>query len=356
MQNIPADTDQILDLLDRAAARDPAVAQRHAARRTWRKRMKVMLTDPAGNTHSTEVVTRDLSRGGLSFLNNNFMHMGTRCTLQLITADNVGVEIQATVVRCRHVAGRVHEVGLRFDQRLDQPLDEGQLASHKLSASILIVDDSEAMLRLTAHFLSKAGAQVETANGGERALELVGGRTFDLVIVDVAMPGISGPALTKTLRERGLTIPIIAYTADDDPATRETCLAAGCSDFLTKSLGKTEFLDSVARYLAVDEPIRSRHAGNPEMAPFIHDFVTTLPAKIQELQRCVQARKDRELGHLAREFTALASDNGGCGFAELSKAADALARKLTGTIAWAAVEQAMATLDNLAHRVVESGG
>lgn len=71
--------------------------------------------------------------------------MGTHCQLQLITADNAWVDIQATLVRCRHVAGRIHEISLSFDQ----PLDESQFVCQELSASILLVDDADDVPRLT---------------------------------------------------------------------------------------------------------------------------------------------------------------------------------------------------------------
>ena len=343
------DTGQILDDLDATRGRHADAAKRRSTRRSWRKPLKVLITQPGGDRRKIEVVTRDLSSGGLSFLYNGYLHVGTSCELQLITVDNAWVDIQGIIVRCRFVAGRVHEASLRFTK----PVDESLFLSQTLSASILLVDDAEDQSRLTAHYLSKAGAKVVTANGGVRALKLVAEHDFDLILLDVEMPGVSGPQVAQTLRERGVTIPIIAYTANNDQATREECLAAGCSDVLTKPLGKTDLIDAVARYLAVEGPIVSKHAGNPEMAEFIHDFVAGLPARVQEMQGCLQSRKAQELGALARQFKVAASDDGGCGFGELSTAAEALAKALTETVDWASVEEAMHALDGLAQRVKE---
>jgi len=345
-----ADAKLLLDSLDETAGRDAGAADRRTARQTWRKPLKVTVTHPGGNTRSVEVVTRNLSCGGLSFLHDGFLHTGTRCDLQLTTTDGAWVDVHATVVRCRYVAGRVHEINLSFDE----PVDDSRFVSQELSASILLVDDSEDVLRLTKHYLTKAGAEVVTADRGFRALKLVAEKEFDLVLLDVEMPGIDGPSAAKTLRERGLTIPIIAYTASDDQATREKCLAAGCSDVLPKPLGKTQLIEAMTRYLAVEEPITSKHAGNPEIADFIHDFVTSLPARMQEMQRCVQAKNAEELGPLARQLKTAASDAGGCGFDELSTAANRLAKTLTGTVAWASVEAAMSALSSLSHRVRET--
>lgn len=345
-------TEEILDKLDDIAGRAPTTDQRRASRRKWRKRLQVKITDPGGNQRRIAVVTRNLSSKGLSFLNNSFLHIGTRCDLQLVTADNAWVDIHATVVRCRYIAGRIHEIGLRFAETVD----DSRFVSTELSASILLIDDAEDVLRLTGHFLRKAGAEVVIADRGVRALKLASERAFDLVLLDVEMPGISGPVVAKTLRERGVTIPIIAYSAYDDRKTREECLAAGCSDFLAKPLGKGDLLEAVERYLAVEEPMLSKYTGNPEMVDLIHDFVISLPARIQEMQHCVRAQQAEELGGLARQLKVASSDDGGYGFGELSAAVDRLAETLTGAVDWTAVEEAMAALSNLSLRVKEEEG
>ncbi len=348
MGNQLADAEQILDSLDEAAGQDAAAVARLGARRTWRKRLKVKLAK-AEDLRTVQVVTRNLSSGGLSFLNNGYLHVGTRCELQLITADNAWIDVQATVLRCRYVVGRIHEVNLKFDK----PVDVDQFASQELSASILVVDDSSVVLRLTAHFLSKAGAKVVTANSGVRALKLVADQDFDLVLLDVEMPGISGPAVATALRERGVIIPILAYTAHDDQGTREECLAAGFSAVLVKPLSKTELVEAIAAFLGVEEPITSKHAGNPEMAEFIHDFAASLPDKIQAMRECVRSQDAEKLGPLSRQLMVAASDQGGCGFGQLSAAASAIGHALNGTVHWASVEEAMSALTNLAHRVQE---
>jgi CheY-like chemotaxis protein len=352
MGNPMIDAGQLLDALDESDGQEAGAAKRQAPRRSWRKRLKVNVTHPGGDRRSVEVVTRNLSSTGLSFLYNGFLHSGTRCELQLINSDETWVEVEATVVRCRYIAGRVHEVGLR----LNEPVDKSQIVSQELSATVLLVDDAEDVLRLTSHFLSKTGARVITANRGDRALELIAENEIDLVLLDVEMPGISGPAVAQTLRDRGMTIPIIAYTAHDDPATREACLAAGCSDVLTKPLGQSELADALARYLVVEEPITSCFAADPEMAEFIREFVSSLPARVQELQRCLQSRNTEDLGRLCRQLKIAASDKGGCGFGELSAAAEALLVTLTGTVDWTRAGQAMSALSNLASRVKEAAG
>ena len=82
------DADQILEQLDNAAGRGPDAGKRHSSRRRWRTSLKIRVTHPGGDIRHVDVVTRNLSSGGLSFLNYGYLHSGSRCELQLITADN----------------------------------------------------------------------------------------------------------------------------------------------------------------------------------------------------------------------------------------------------------------------------
>ena len=153
---------------------------------------------------------------------------------------------------------------------------------------------------------------------------------------------------------RAPAIPIIAYTANDDRAMREECLAAGCTDVLAKPQSTADLVAAVASHLGVTEPIVSKLAGNPEMSEFIHDFVTSLPGKIDTMRQLVQAKDAEKLGPLARQLMVAASDSGGSGFGELSAAADALARTLTETVDWTLVEESICTLADLSRRVRET--
>jgi len=339
----------ILDRLDEVADRDPAAARRRSSRRRWRKPLKIRVWDPGGNVRWVEVVAQNLSSGGMCFINLGYLHIGSRCELQLVTTDNAWVDVQATVVRCRHVAGLMHEVGLRFDH----PVEEDLFVSRSLAASILLVDEDEVQARLTEHVLGKAGAEVVRTGLAAEAMKLLAERAFDLVLLDIEVPGISGPQVAQKVREKGVAIPIIIFTANDDPSVREECLAAGCSEVLIKPLGRTELIDTVASFLAADEPIVSKHAGNPEMAEFIHDFVIGLPARIQEMQQFLQARDGQRLASRARQLKAAASDSG-VGFGKISDAADRLAKSLVGNVDWTLVEKAVRALRDLADRVKET--
>jgi CheY-like chemotaxis protein len=83
------------------------------------------------------------------------------------------------------------------------------------SAQILVVDDDDAIRELLSTVLDGAGYAVTVAPDGPTALQIAVAQFPDLVLTDVGLPGINGPALGAFLRGRGFAGPIILMTADD---------------------------------------------------------------------------------------------------------------------------------------------
>ncbi len=91
---------------------------------------------------------------------------------------------------------------------------------------VLVVDDHALNRLLLTRVAEAAGATAAVAADGEKALETLGDGGFDLVFMDIAMPGLDGIETTRQLRERGTTIPIVAVTAHYSQG--EFCLLEGC--------------------------------------------------------------------------------------------------------------------------------
>jgi CheY-like chemotaxis protein len=99
-----------------------------------------------------------------------------------------------------------------------------------------VVDDHEVNRRLLSHILDAMGVRVELAADGETGLALAGERRFDVILMDVNMPGLDGLETTRRLRLTGpnTTTPVIAVTAGVSDAEREACRAAGMDDWIEK--------------------------------------------------------------------------------------------------------------------------
>jgi two-component system response regulator MprA len=114
---------------------------------------------------------------------------------------------------------------------------------------ILIVDDERAVRDALASSLAFEGYAVDTAANGFEALEGIDKETFDLVILDVLMPGLDGLTVCRRLRADRNTVPILMLTARDTVGDRVTGLDAGADDYLVKPFELEELLARVRALL-----------------------------------------------------------------------------------------------------------
>jgi len=117
---------------------------------------------------------------------------------------------------------------------------------------ILIVDDHPINLKLAADVLSMAGYRVSTAANAEQALTLLHDARPDAILMDLAMPGMDGLALTRLLRTDARLdgVPIVALTASAMKGDDMRALEAGCSGYITKPIDTRALPDQVAEYIA----------------------------------------------------------------------------------------------------------
>ncbi|WP_108483736.1 response regulator [Oceaniglobus ichthyenteri] len=106
---------------------------------------------------------------------------------------------------------------------------------------LLIVDDDERIRVLLQKFLVRSGFFVTSARDAAHARRLLEGLDFDLIVLDVMMPGEDGISFTRSLRET-LTVPILLLTAKSDTGDRITGLEAGADDYLAKPFEPKELL------------------------------------------------------------------------------------------------------------------
>ena len=112
---------------------------------------------------------------------------------------------------------------------------------------ILLVEDNAANRRLIGDHLRRVGHAVTEAEAANEAIELANGSRFDLVIMDIQLPGMDGLAATRLLRMNPATrdVPILAVTALAMRGDKERILAAGCDGYAAKPIAYREFLEQV---------------------------------------------------------------------------------------------------------------
>ncbi|MCB1366735.1 MAG: response regulator [Rhodobacteraceae bacterium] len=115
------------------------------------------------------------------------------------------------------------------------------MAAELSDAHILIVDDDERIRGLLQKFLSRNGYWVSAARDAAHARRLLAGLEFDLIVLDVMMPGEDGISLTRALRQT-LATPILLLTAKSETTDRISGLEAGADDYLAKPFEPKELL------------------------------------------------------------------------------------------------------------------
>ena len=103
-------------------------------------------------------------------------------------------------------------------------------------ARVLLVEDNPINALLARTLLAREGCVVDHAEGGEQALAALKVGQYDLILMDMRMPGLSGLDVTRRLRTSGVSTPVVALTANAFEEDRHACLEAGMDDFLVKPL------------------------------------------------------------------------------------------------------------------------
>jgi DNA-binding response OmpR family regulator len=113
----------------------------------------------------------------------------------------------------------------------------------------LVIEDDDKIANFVAQGLAAEDFTVAQAANGERALQLVEQELFEIIIVDLMLPGIDGLTVLKKVRERKADVPLIVLSAKRSINNRVTCLAAGADDYITKPFAFAELLARIQALL-----------------------------------------------------------------------------------------------------------
>jgi CheY-like chemotaxis protein len=133
-----------------------------------------------------------------------------------------------------------------------------------MSATILVVEDNPDNLKLVAWALEDQGYRFEGAASAEEGLDLLRRRPFDLVLMDVSLPGIDGKEATRRIRSDPdlAPMPVVAVTAHAIKGEAEAIFASGVDALITKPIDETKLMDTIARCLRIAERVdRGAHPG-----------------------------------------------------------------------------------------------
>ena len=124
------------------------------------------------------------------------------------------------------------------------------------TVNVLVVQDDARIASFIRRGLEAEGFAVRTASDGAEGLRLTESSDFDLIILDLVLPTVTGEEVLTRLRETGCVVPVIVLTAKDAISDRVANLDAGADDYVTKPFSLAELLARVrARLRAADQPV-----------------------------------------------------------------------------------------------------
>lgn len=140
------------------------------------------------------------------------------------------------------------------NQLNNSPRIEAEPLEDKLDGkNILIVEDNKINQMITRKILEKQGVTCEVADNGTIAIEKTKEKDYDLILMDIHMPGISGIEATKEIRKFNTEIPIVALTAVTLDENLDEFFLNGFSDIIPKPYKTEEFFLKINRQLAIRE-------------------------------------------------------------------------------------------------------
>ncbi|MFO8102196.1 MAG: response regulator [Dehalococcoidia bacterium] len=129
--------------------------------------------------------------------------------------------------------------------------------------TVFVVDDDDNIVKAMIRILKNEGFEVYAATDGRNALEMTARRKFDLMFLDIMMPGFSGLDVMALMQAARPEMPIVIISALNDAATKNEALNLGAYDYLTKPFGPKQIVEVANRILGSEEE-KSESTETPE--------------------------------------------------------------------------------------------
>ncbi|WP_432383618.1 response regulator [Duganella sp. P38] len=225
---------------------------------------------------------------------------------------------------------------------------------------VLLAEDNPVNVEVASAMLEGLGLEVSRAGNGEEALHSVQADDFDLVLMDCQMPVMDGFAATTEIRRhelqrgRARSLPIIAITANALQGDRESCLAAGMDDYLSKPFTQQALGQTLSRWISLpraapatpaaaappDEDIIQRQAldniralspanGAALLERVLHAFVHDTPAQLRTIRQAIASDDAGQLRKAAHSLKSSSANVGAHALAQRCKEAEQLGRNNT---------------------------
>lgn len=350
-------------LLDRLEFNSTGVPGGRANRRSERRidyrrdRVPILIEHPGGGVSRLLVCARNLSGGGISFIHGGFVHSDSVCRLVLFRNDGTPEVITGTVRSCRNLRGQLHEVGVRFDHRIDLalfvPSDDaasaggGAVSLSDLCGVVLASGFSALDQRLFGHVARESAIRFTFVPGARDAAARVTESFVDIVLVETGPGGDSGWPGIRAIRDAGFEGPLAAFAPQRSSELLASARAAGADELVGKPIDQTAIvtllikLHTRAGAVLTDGPLVSSLEERPDTWELIRHYTDQAHAAGHGL---LEGLRERNLEAVREICLALKGTAAGYGFPTLSSAANAALERLESSASVTAAAPAIRRL------------
>ncbi len=283
-------------------------------------------------------IPRNISTHGISVLHGGFMHTGRKCIISIRSVNGKAESVSGEIVRCRHVRGGVHEIGIRFENAVnpreffvdtgdDYLFDAEHVDASELNGRVLLVCDSDADKKLIEHLFSESEIQFTFAEDAASGLEQLSAEP-DLAFVDDALKDMNGIEFVTEARRRALTTPVVLISQQHDEEMRLAAIGAGAREVVHRPIDPSVILRATAEFLMLSPMLG---AGSTTQLDGSADedsralFATELIAISEQIKAALAEKDESTLDtHLSR----LSSAAGVYGYPDLSTRASGILDKI----------------------------
>ncbi len=323
-----------------------------------RRPIKMELQHPGGALTTLSYACRNLSRGGIALFHSAYVHLGSKCTITLPHPDRGELKVPGKVVRVRHVSGKVHELGIRFDQPIDvrsilklDPSDGGfvleRVSPDSLRGELLYIEDNELDRRLIRHFLAETNMDVTFANTFEEGVERLS-PDYHIIVCDKDLPDGNGLDILKKLREMGSEVPFILITADGASADRIAPGELRPDNFLIKPTTRERLFSVLGEVLLLEKsksigggPLYTTLTASDPLFSEIPSFVGELKQMTNVLEKAVNSADADTVRRVCAQIRGSAPT---LGFMRLADFASIAYRAVTSSMSVVEAEQELRAL------------
>ena len=304
---------------------------------------KVVMTivgDHDARTHFA-TIPRNLSTNGISLLHGGYLHLGQSCHVSIRGVDGRAESVAGEIVRCRHVRGEVHEIGIRFLDSInpreffvetggDYLFDAEHVVPAELHGRLLVVCENKADQKFIQHLFHESEIQFTFAEDGEKGLEQLAAEP-DLAFVDDSLPGKVGIEFVLEAGLRALTTPIVLLSHTDDSAFRLAAIEAGAKEVIRRPFEPQVFYRAVAEFLMLSSMLESVDETTYLAASSDDDSKALFCNELKVLSKKMEsAVKDEDIESVTIHLGRLSASAGVYGFPDLDKRAKATLERIRG--------------------------